>query len=399
MNLGIINKKMKFLDFSGNFRKLSSSSYKFYFKNGLEENSKPLFIVPPIYDIPFKKVFSSKKIGLESARNFLNSLLFPNSKSIIELKCIEKEIKSNSHIKNDEGTLILDNAYIAKINYYDKEKEILHKKEVLIDFEMESNYQIDKYTCKFFNYATGLRNQNDFRETWVIALCLNKSKKPRGKKSSNSYMTKKYKFNGNINLDYVQIYEIYLNDLFDQLDDNISVIEGEEIKDIGKEWIKLFTLELWGKIYKESLYCIPSNLKFEGTYIENAIKLLSDISGELSFKISVEQHHQKQQEEEIENRLNQKYQEGIQEGIQAGIQEGLQEGIKEGILEGIQKGRNHANLNILDNYFNMHKYGEELGKIILVDKISFSVLKERYGDSPNLESFYKLLLAQDWIIN
>lgn len=218
---------MEFLKFTGDFKKISNRQYNFYYDDGnIESISVPMFIVPPIYDVSFKKIFPANNIGLESAKEFFNSLLFPESQSITELKCIEKEITSNSNLKNDEGTLILDNAYIAKIKYFEKDKEnkiILKEKEVLIDFEMESRYQSEKYTSKFFNYATGLRNQNMFIETWVIAICVNRSKKPKNEKSSKSYMTKKYKLDGNKNLDYVQIYEIYLNDLYSKLDQNISV--------------------------------------------------------------------------------------------------------------------------------------------------------------------------------
>ena len=106
---------MQFLNYTGDYKKISSKVYRFDFDDNIETESPPLFIVPPIYDISFKKIFSFKKIGLESARDFLNSLFFPKSQSIIELKCIEKEILSNSHLKDDEGTLIVDNAFIAKI--------------------------------------------------------------------------------------------------------------------------------------------------------------------------------------------------------------------------------------------------------------------------------------------
>ena len=367
---------MQFLNYTGDYKKISSKVYRFDFDDNIETESPPLFIVPPIYDISFKKIFSFKKIGLESARDLLNSLFFPKSQSIIELKCVEKEILSNSHLKNDEGTRIVDNAFIAKIRYYekDKEKTIVKEKEVLIDFEMESNYQIDKYTSKFFNYATGLRNQNDFLETWVIALCVNRSKKPRDEKSSKSYMTKKYKFNDkscNKDLDYVKIYEVYLNDLYSKLNESISIFENEEIQEIGKEWIKLFTIELWANGENDLFYCIPSNLKFKGKYIERAIEILSDIHGESSLRINVEKHHQKEVEENLEKQFKQIYQDGF----------------------------NDANLKLLDTYFQMHLNGEELGKIILAGKISSSLLKERYGASQNVQSFYELLSSKNLIIN
>lgn len=371
---------MNFLDFTGEYKKISCKSYKFEFNDNIEITCEPLFIVPPIYDVSFKKVFSCNKIGLESAGDFLNSLFFPKSQSIIELKCLQKEIPSNSHLKNDQGTLIVDNVFIAKIRYLEKDKEkkmIEKEKEVLIDFEMESNYQIDKYTDKFFNYATGIRNQNDFRETWVIALCVNRSKKPRSEKTSKSYVTKKYKFNDNgynKDLDYVQIYEIYLKDLYSKFNKSISIFENEEIQDTGKEWIKLFTIELWAYSVNDSLYCIPSNLIFKGKYIKRAIGLLSDIHEQLTLRINVEKHHQKQIQEEFENRINQKYQEGKKDGY------------------------NDANLNLLDIYFQKHINGEELRTVILLDKISFSLLKERYGVSPQVQTFYELLSAQNLTI-
>ena len=118
-------------------------------------------------------VFYNKRNGLDILRDFLNSLIFPETQAIVELKFIQKEILSNSHLKKNKGTRIVDDACIALIkckrknNYQQIQEEFI--KEVIIDFEMESNYQEDKYTNKFFDYATGLRNQNDFKETWVIA--------------------------------------------------------------------------------------------------------------------------------------------------------------------------------------------------------------------------------------
>ena len=131
---------MQFLDYTGYNKKLNSILYKFEFKGDIEIESAPLFIVPPIYDVSFKKVFASTKTGLTLLLDFLNSILFPKSKLIKELNFIEKEIPSNSHLKNDEGTLILDDACIAKIKYLDEGKTKV--KDVLIDVEIESNYQV-----------------------------------------------------------------------------------------------------------------------------------------------------------------------------------------------------------------------------------------------------------------
>lgn len=134
---------MQFLEYSGYYKKISKKLYRFDSNDDIEISCAPLTIVPPIYDIPFKKVFSYTKLGLETARDFLNSLFFPKSQSIIQLKCIEKEIPSSSHLKHDEGSKIMDYACVAKVKYYKKVngKMMLKEKEVLIDFEMESNYR------------------------------------------------------------------------------------------------------------------------------------------------------------------------------------------------------------------------------------------------------------------
>ena len=85
---------MQFLDYTGYNKKFNSTLYTFEFKGKMENieiQSQPLFIVPPIYDVSFKKVFSSTKSGLTLLLDFLNSILFPKSKLIKELNFIEKE--------------------------------------------------------------------------------------------------------------------------------------------------------------------------------------------------------------------------------------------------------------------------------------------------------------------
>ena len=363
---------MYFLKYTGDYDETKSAVYKFYFEGEIEIERKPIFIIPPIYDVSFKKVFIRDENGLKILKDFLNSLLFPLSQSIIELRFISKEILSNSHLKQNEGSLFVDNACIAIIKCEENGKKV--KKEVIIDFEMESSYQVDKYTKKFFNYATGLRNQNDFKETWVIALGINRSKQPQKEYSSKSCITKKYKFNNYENgndLNYVKIYEIYLNDYYSQLDKEISVFEGEVIQEIGKEWIKLFTIELWAKSANEYCYCIPSGLKFKGTYIEKAIDILSDIFGYEGMKVSVEKNHQIEMEE-------------------------LQQKLAD---DNYQKGYSNANLEILDIQFKNYKNGQLPGNIILLQKISSSVVINRYGNSEIVREFIEKLSAQNLIID
>ena len=362
---------MYFLDYTGDYGEANSAVYKFYFKGDIEVERKPRFIIPPIYDVSFKKVFICNENGLKILKDFLNSLLFPKTQSIIELRFISKEILSNSHLKQNEGSLFVNNACIAIIKCEENGKKI--KKEVIIDFEMESSYQVDKYTKKFFNYATGLRNQNDFKETWVIALGVNRSKKPQKEYSSKSCITKKYKFNnyekGN-DLNYVKIYEIFLNDYYSQLDKDISVFEGEVIQEIGKEWIKLFTIELWAKGVNEYSYCIPFGLKYKGNYIEKAIDILSDIFGVEGMKVNVEKNHQKEMEELQQQLMDDSY----------------------------KKGYLSANLDLLDIQFKNYKNGQLPGNIILLEKISKSVIIDRYGNSKIVKEFIEKLSSQNFII-
>ena len=48
---------MQFLDYTGYYEKITSEHYKFEFNNNIKIESRPIFIVPPIYDVSFKKVF------------------------------------------------------------------------------------------------------------------------------------------------------------------------------------------------------------------------------------------------------------------------------------------------------------------------------------------------------
>ena len=89
---------MRFLEYSGYYEKINKNKYRFDSNTNIEISCAPLTIVPPIYDISFKKEFSYTKYGFEIERDFLNSLFFSKSHSIIQLKFLEKEIPSNSHL-------------------------------------------------------------------------------------------------------------------------------------------------------------------------------------------------------------------------------------------------------------------------------------------------------------
>ena len=199
-------------------------------------------------------------------------------------------------------------------------------------------------------------------------MLINKTKNWITDKGCKSYVTKKYNvYNVYKDLDCVKIFEIYLNYLFTKLDESISIIENEKIKESGKEWIKLFSIELWATGESEKGYCLPSNLNFKGKHIKEAINILADIFGEVGHKIQVDEFYKKQEEKEREEKIKASYQKGI--------------------IEGIKEGRMEGNLELLDNFFKRFKNKEELQNIFLLEKVSSSLLIQRYGNSQIVKKF------------
>ena len=148
------SKKLSFLDYTGKYSKINEDKFAFYFKGGFKKVMTPLFIVPPIFDVTFKTVFSYDETGMINTKDFFNTTLFPSSQSVSEIKSFtSKEILSKSNIKHNKGTKIVDNVFIAKF----KEKE----NDIVVDFEMENGYN-NCLTEKYFDYGSGLRRANNF---------------------------------------------------------------------------------------------------------------------------------------------------------------------------------------------------------------------------------------------
>ena len=321
---------MNFLDYIGQYYnyKENEDKYTFVFKNNRKKRSKYYSIVPPVYDVGFKKIFFYGDEGIKIVKDFLNSLIYPKKASIISLKYLPKEILSNSHLKYNKGTRIVDNAFLATIEYKDKSGK-KYEKNVILDIEMQKNNFGEAFNERCFHYGTGLRNGHDYRETWVIALCFDDSKEPEYDKGANSYFIKE------LNLEkiqqrknYVNIYEIYLNKLYS--DPHPMSIDGEEIGPIGREWIKLFCLSLWCKSYKDDNinYYIPSEISFTGNEIKNAIEILNCID-------IFERNRAKLLLTEKENTFREKYDAGFAKGKEEGKNEGIDEGKKLGFNQGI----------------------------------------------------------------
>lgn len=165
-----------------------------------------------------------------------------------------------------------------------------------------------------------------------------------------------------------------MNDYYSQLDKNISVFEGEIIQEIGKEWIKLFTIELWANSANEYCYCIPSDLDYKGTYIKKAIEISSDTHGAEGMKIKVEKSHQKEMEELQLQLMNDTYQKGLNDG------------------------HSNANLEPSDIQFQNYKNGQLHGNFILLEKVSKSLIINKYGNSKIVNEFIGKLSSQNLLI-
>jgi len=315
----------------------------------------------------------------------LNALLYPVSQSIIRLEYLSKEILSNSHIKYNKGTRIVDNAYLALINQYDTYGNIYTKK-VILDVEMQKGNFGESFTERCFDYGTGLRNGHNYQETWVIALCFENVKNPSYDKGSNTYITKELNMDKTkVKMNYVKIFEIYLNQLYNTPNPE-SVISGELIGPKGKEWIKLFCLPLWcmPKEKDDINYCIPNDISFVGKEIQNAIYILSNID-------DIERSRTKILLREEQKKLEAEYKKGLQKGKHEGKVEGFIEGNQKGFTKGKEKGKEEYQIKILDKFFANFKSHGSMDNIELLGMVRLSLLEKRYTGDSDLISFANYL--------
>ena len=181
----------------------------------------------------------------------------------------------------------------------------------------------------------------------------------------------------------MNINEIYLNTVYANLHNVVSVINGELIKDEGKEWFKLFCIPLWCKPYGDNInYCITLSLNFKGKEIQKAIKILGDIQNIEQKRIKILEKAKQEKEEE-------KYQEGYGEGEKKGYNNGYNNGHEEGEIEGKNIGYFNCILMLLDKYFKNFINGKSLENIDMLGSISYSLMKERYKNKTYLEGFTK----------
>ena len=409
---------MYFEDYLGRYNEESKGNYKFFFKNSQYLISVPCFIVPPVYDISFKSIFFNDDDYKTVVKDFLNSILYPQSKSIEELDFLPKEILSKSHLKHNKGTKIVDNAYLIKIaQHYPNSDEVTYK-EIILDLEMEKRNLSQSITEKCFDYGTMLRNGNNYKETWVIALCIDKTKKPQLDKGSKTYISRQLNINNFADtMNYVKIYEIYLNCLYNDSEPK-SVINNEKISSIGKEWIKLFCLSLWCNSFEGDNinYCFPSDINFKGREIKKAFEILRDINqierGRIKIQERGEEQKYKEKYDEGYNKgekdgYNRGEKEGFNNGYNRGEKEGFNNGYNQGETNGFNNGYNQGEtngfnrgvnlgyekfkMNSLDIFYNNFLSNKSLENIEMIGPISSRILHERYGMNEVTDRFALIL--------
>ena len=397
-----------FLNYTGAYKKISNERFSFNFKNGKNIIMTPSFICPIIYDNPFKSVFSYDKSGMELAKDCLNSILYPLSQTILEITSfVPKEFQTSSNVRYGKGAKRVDDAFFAKIKNGNSSKIIL------IDLEMEKKFN-NSLTEKYYDYGNCLRRANNFAETWVIAFCIDDAKVHTTDKGSKSNLIKHYNLGNTDTLPYIKIYEIYLNDLYKNIDENISVFPNEYIQEEGKEWIKLFTITLWSNHYGSvENYPFPSDITFRGKKIKEAIDKInmSNIDETTRVKILTNVRFENQVKEENEKNLTLQYQKGKKEGDEEGYQRGKQEGDEEGYQRGKQEGRAEGYqiggenafiqgkklgrqdliLEILDKLYSRYIQGKSIENFDIIGKIPSQLANERYSGLERGQDFIKQL--------
>ena len=248
------------------------------------------------YDSTFKFLFASNG-SEERLSDLLNSILFPDEEDkITKLTYLNDEChKINS--KHNKGMLKTDLACEIETN-----KNLNY----IVCIEMQITKAI-RFTKRLFNYGTALRINNFYKNCFVIGLSLN------SEKGTNNTKLRREKDSGLSTLKFIKIIEIDIGNELDNIKNNIPVkINGKEIKNKGKEYLKLLGIRKWGKRDGQK-YIIPEfSLITSNNILKTCFTILGSISEEQISLMEID-------EQSYMDILNQHKEEGIQEGIQEGI--------------------------------------------------------------------------------
>lgn len=258
---------MSFLEYAGKVKKVG---YEYHFSMKNKNNSiKSCFRIDvpnPVYDAPFKKVFSYNKKILE---NMLNSLIFNGIYRIKILSYLTNEYFPESGAKFGKSSKKLD--ICVECEFERKENFILIEgednqnkegKKIIIGIEMQIGFTECNYQ-RFVKYGAYLYSIKKVDEVYIIALTINFNKgKPRKNRSNKTSFLKDSLPNHTKikKLDYLTIIQIDLNYVYHLLKEDKEIVilnKNYEIKKSGKEWIKYLTIPVWCDSYDENYYTIP----------------------------------------------------------------------------------------------------------------------------------------------
>ena len=221
------------------------------------------YIADPAYDSTFKYLFG-REDGKWRLIDFISSIMFPNEEEEIEeLTYIANEFAKLDR-KKCKGVIRTDIACKIKTN----------KRIFLLCIEMQIGNN-GSFSKRLFNYGTSLRNDNEFTDCYSIGLYLSVADKYRGTNYVNLIKKKKQKES---KLKFLNVIDIDINDeVYNMMADEPVIINGKEIGNKGKEYIKLLGLRNWAKS-DSSKYTLPkiSLLSSNPIFIE-CLELLGSV--------------------------------------------------------------------------------------------------------------------------
>ena len=230
-------------------------------------------IISPSNDQAFKVLFNGKNIingisGFQRAKSLIKSLLykFPDKKEIVNISYMPNEIPEVWG-RNRKKLKVLDCPLLCQMN---------DNSEYIIDLEMQ-NYWYDGIDINALSYGNALYNAHN-KPVIIILLLLKDS---AVKNYSFEIMPYKHNFNEGVykpiddNV-YVICFDLYY--ILECMNKNIQPeLNGFEINQEGKAWIKLLTIKEWMRKYNYDTikrYALPKRLNNSNEII-SAINILN----------------------------------------------------------------------------------------------------------------------------
>ena len=210
--------------------------------------------------------------GFERAKSLIKSLVgkFPNNKEIQNLSYLPNEIQEVSE-KNIQKLKILECPLICKMN---------DNSRYIIDLQMQ-NYYYDGIDLNSLTYGASLHKA--YNLPVIIILLLFKDSEVFDIIPSNESVFKQID-------DYVYLICFDLYYILNCMNNNIvPELNGFEISEEGKAWIKLLTIKQWMRKYAPTKrYALPKNLSNSKEIISAIMILNSEIDMNLMKKIKEE---------------------------------------------------------------------------------------------------------------